>query len=288
MIGIALESLRTLDVWDLSEQGERERAVALLAHTLASRFHFVGWEWHALGDQEHILAVFADDALRFALLPGYEGELGYDPARHTLPQALVAEWEENRNPRDATFADYLGRVLTPLRQVTLPPCLLQMDPEPLWWLHPPDQRGVRRLEWPKRADVLTRISAQGFRFPTSDEWEYACSGGTRALFRWSNDWPPINLTRSKQHGPDEWREDLARNAFGLTIGQDCQQLEYCVEPTIMRGGDSGAASCGDVGPFSEWLGFASSYCYPFSNRQEADWHMPYLRRLFPLSEVLQG
>ncbi len=39
------------------------------------------------------------------------------------------------------------------------------------------------------AETLSEISQDWFRFPTSDEWDYACAAGSRTLFRWGDHAP---------------------------------------------------------------------------------------------------
>jgi hypothetical protein len=231
------------------------------------------------------VAIFTRDMRRLTLLPGYIGELGYNPARHAMPAHLAGEWWEYRNPRDASFDDFLGRVLTPLRRVALAPFLIETTAAPLAPMHPdPGVPEVMQIERPpKHAALLAELMGQGFRYPTVDEWEYACSGGSRALFRWGDIWPPIRRFPVRMREPDDWREDTLPNAFGLAIGLDPQELEFCMEPGELKGGDGGWSSQTNS-PDLEWLGFATS---TRSLPAEVDnWYDPYLRRVVPLDRVL--
>ncbi len=86
--------------------------------------------------------------------------------------------------------------MTPLRHVTIQPFLLEvlatpLAPSPIFDETVGPSGGWTRTITPISYDeTLLRISKQGFRFPTSDEWEYACAAGSRALFRWGNMTPP--------------------------------------------------------------------------------------------------
>ena len=126
---------------------------------------------------------------------------------------------------------------------------------------------------------MTQVN--GFRFPTSDEWEFLCGSGARTLFRWGDHAPcdryPTDIS------PDEaaWRRDwvlsggtLERpgegftsgwdfhrraNAFGLSIAEDPYKSELVAEADRTRGGDGGSMICGGAGFFLGWLTLASAY-----------------------------
>ena len=49
-----------------------------------------------------------------------------------------------------------------------------------------------------------KISRWGFRFPTSNEWEYACAAGSRSLFRWGNDTPNFPIPRPDTQESRVW------------------------------------------------------------------------------------
>jgi hypothetical protein len=276
-----MEALRTLEAWDASSREERQDVVEAILQLLGPVIRFVVWERHALGDQVHDTAVFARNARRYALLPGYVGELGCDPARHHLPERLTADWREYGHP-DGSFADYLGRRLTSHRRVALAPFLVETTAAPL----APRKRhswGVEVFDAPRQPDLLTKLIGQGYRYPTVDEWEYACSGGSRAFFRWGDTWPSNAWSPIDLRGVDDWRDDTRPNAFGLLIGQDSQALEFCMEPGEYRGGDGVAASQVDSS-YLAWLGFATSY-RPQLKHPDA-WYDPYLRRVVPLDGLL--
>lgn len=278
--------LATLESWDRATTAEKLEVASRLEEFLGSQVRLTGLETHALGDQQHTLAVFARGDLTFALLPGYVGELGYDRARHALPTELASEYAEFMAETAANaekpIADYVRRALTPLRRVTLPPFLVQMAPTPLERLNQQADGTWLLDDGPRWPDVLSEIAADGFRFPTSDEWEYACSGGTRSFFRWGDMWPPIDWTPEEQRPSDFWQEDLLPNAFGLIIAEDPWRLEFCAEPHIVRGGDGGTTCSAGVGRYNEWLTLATPYCWLFPQRIIDRLRRPLLRRVLDL------
>lgn len=126
------------------------------------------------------------------------------------------------------------------------------------------------------------MSEAGFRFPTSDEWEYACGGGGGdTLFRWGDHVPcdryPIDvspeerawrrervLSAGRLEYPEggfasDWDFHRGPNAFGLLIASNPYHSELVAEPGISRGGDGGCMICGGVGYFVGWLTLATAY-----------------------------
>lgn len=283
--------LATLERWDRTTSDEKRVVASRLEQVLAPKFRFLSLETSLLGDQRHTLATFATGDLTFTLLPGYVGELGYDPARQALPADLTWEYDEfmamTGTQTDNTFADYARTALTPLRSVTLRPFLVQTRPTSLERRHQQADGRWFVDQAPPRTDLLAQIATEGFRFPTSDEWEFACSGGSRALFRWGDTWPPIDWAPNFQRQPSEWRADLMPNAFGLNIAQDPWHLEFCAEPHIVRGGDGGTSCSAGVGRYNVWLTLATSYCWQFKQRIIDHPRAPLLRRVLDLSAVLE-
>ena len=124
------------------------------------------------------------------------------------------------------------------------------------------------------ADDLERMTAQGMRLLTPDEWEHACGAGASTLFRWGDDCPTDRYpgpamredgTVEPDHGPH-----LDPNAFGLKIAQQPTHPERTADPDVLCGGDGGAMACGGVGFFLGWLPLATAFRDPFASAWSAD------------------
>ena len=163
---------------------------------------------------------------------------------------------------------FLNKCMTPLRKVTIKPFLIQVT-------------ATEFKQDCERSELLEEISQQGFHFPTSDEWEYACSAGSRNIFRWGNDCPLDCYPIDKY----EWDIHRQTNAFGLHIASNPYNYEFCAEPNIIRGGDGGSAICGCYGFFCGWLTLASAYLEPIDiSDNPYDDLCNHLRRAYSLPE----
>jgi hypothetical protein len=236
-----------LGYWDQFTAAEAEAVGRTLARCLPSAWQLDRVEFHECGDQKRHVAFFTRDDARFALIPGGEITLGYDRRRCWQPSdELREDWDTHTHgrcgypPLDA----YLDQCMTPLRTVSLEPFLLEVEPREFGAFH--DERGkhVRGMTRRQVCDVLVR---EGFRLPTSDEWEHACSAGSRTLWRWGEgDWPSSDGI-------------LRPNAFGLRIAYDTYADEPCSTPSVWRGGDGGSSACGGEGLLAERLALASAF-----------------------------
>lgn len=285
--------LHDLTAWDQASAHERERVAQRVAAVLAPRFLFQGVELCALGNQRHWVAMYNWREINFALLPGYHGYLGFDADAAlalTRDAFLRCYPADDRQHTLSDWLDYLRSARSPLRTVSLPPLLFQRNATSLQVLEPIAGRRLLH-EGPTREELVALAHADGFMLASADEWEYACSGGARTLFRWGDTWLNAPLESRVRHERGyplaivDWHEDQRPNAFGLTIGHDPQQLEYCQELGVVRGGDGGRAASGDPDFFFvEWLPSASAYRYPY--KVNAHWMrlFPFLRRVYRLSE----
>ncbi len=280
--------------WDQASGQERNRVAQSIADTLAPRFLFQGLELCALGDQRHWVAMYTWRGIGFALLPGYHGVLGFDAEAAlalTREAFLRCYAADDREHTLADWQDYLHSTLAPVRTVSLSPLLVQRTATSLQVLEP-IAGGMLLREGPTREEIVALAHADGFRLASADEWEYACSGGARTLFRWGDTWLDApwgssNLRRERgfPRAIVDWQEDQRPNAFGLIIGHHPQQLEYCREPGVVRGGDGGGAASGDGEfHFVQWLPLASAYRYPYKVSESWMRKHPFLRRVYSLAQ----
>jgi len=179
-----------------------------------------------------------------------------------------------------------------------------------------DRDGTLRI-WEERsvthAEILAAMAAEGFRLPTSDEWEYACGAGARTFFRWGDHSPPeyyhagppaftgtdrhramedmdrfAEMIHQIQDSPREYDDpSVDPNAFGLLITDDSGRAELCLETGIQRGSDEGCGACGGMDLFTAaWLPQATAF---FLAPSGADGNLvhraPRVRRAFPLALV---
>ncbi len=257
-----------LSLWDQFTAREAEAVGQALARCLPAPWAFAGVEHHAMGDQQRQVAFFDWKGARFALLPGAEVTLGYDRSRPFVPGAeSLAEWQHlSQREGDEDWAAFLDRRLTPLRRVTLAPFLLEVEAAPC-------DRVLASEEGPPTFDELcARLAEDGFRPPTSDEWEYACSGGSRTLWRWGDQLDP-------PEGPDGKSPYSRPNAFGLRIAFDSYEYEVCGPLPVWRGGDGGVSVCGGEGLLAWQIVLASAYYEPAGS---GPFDSPSVRRAFPL------
>jgi hypothetical protein len=107
-----------------------------------------------------------------------------------------------------------------------------------------------------RLDFLS-AAAHGFTLASEDAWEWAC-GGVSTLFRWGNELPRVDedppggqldLTSVKP-------EAFGPNRFGLFIGDDPYECEFCRDARLIKGGDGGRSWHGAEGRFAIWRSLA--------------------------------
>ncbi|MDQ2906168.1 MAG: formylglycine-generating enzyme family protein [Chloroflexota bacterium] len=268
----------------------------------------------------------------FMLIPGSVATLGYDRSYRPKPSPeLMYEWWKPYPDDDDVQAaanedafrsllpslydqlhQQMDGVLSPLRTVAIQPFLLEVT------ARPSPQLVARVVGKYQRQDLLSRkrqtirkhwskcwppefppsiaarlIGQAGFRFPMSDEWEYACAGGSRTLFYWGN----APFDEDKWQYPRVWRGhvplhesarhnmDTPLNAFGLAMVTHPYCCEWCAEPQIKRGGDGGVAMCGGEGRLAISLSSASSYVYHIDNEEHyrtGFFYPGYVRRLYDL------
>ena len=279
-----LELLR----WRALGASERRAAAEAVARQLPAGFVLVD----VLGE----VATFARHGRRFALVPGGEHELGFEPdgwqpddderasyqasaeafgVEHGLVEHVTLVTLRRRTVRTApllveTTASELGWEPASPEQVRDALAGLPADGRPYTITSVRDgaqlrvRRGAdgvvtceRAIAGATHATLAAGLAADGFRFPTSDEWELACGAGAATLFRWGDHAP---CDRSPVEPiPDGAIDSWAPNRFGLEIAAEPYRFELVAEPDRTRGADGGVLVCGGAGHFLEWLTLATAY-----------------------------
>lgn len=306
--------------WDSLTPAEREVLARQLAKQLPSGFSFQAIRCFELGKSQHHVAFFQQDIATFALIPGAVVSLGYDADRPWEPHHDELEsWHGTSREYgiDKTIQEYVADVTLRVRQVELSPFLIETTAGELGWerIGSDDhevqdilrQFGSRQQQFQvcrgdsstrvcrgqqgeiiaerslrhTHADLAAQLAATGFRFPTSNEWEYACGCGAETLFRWGDHVPcdryPTDvspaeaawrrqwvLAAGKVEPPakrftSDWDYHQQPNAFGLVIAKNPYNYELVAEIGVTRGGDGGCTICGGAGFFIGWLTLATSY-----------------------------
>lgn len=272
MIPDQASPLPVLEEWKQLSQHMCEGIAKSILARLPESFRFVKVETCQLGAWQHRVAFFewkplsaSHSGILFAFLPGTRTVLGYDKMKPFLPSATQwKSWREETAEKGRTpdtLETFLEKHLTPVRQVSLQPFLLQVEATSFDRL----PSGGDPVRYPgrnylRRPEVLHILDQERFRLPSSDEWEYACGAEASTLFRWGDDTPDCRGARPHQVGEEGtvWDLHLRPNAFGLKIANDSYRWEFCAEPEILRGGDGGTARSSGAGIFAEWLTLATS------------------------------
>ncbi len=320
--------------WEGSRPTEREEMMRRLAKELPAGFRLDGIRTFTTNDHAREVALFTKDDASFALIPGDEAKIGYDADRPWTPNADEAEsWQDSAEEYDfpEDIREHIAAVTLRPRPVQVGPCLVETRAiEPAWeriglddpavqWLlqeYPEAEqveqsRGgestrVRRLEngdilaerslLRTHAGLISQLAANGFRFPTSDEWEYFCGGGAPTLFRWGDhapcnrypsdrspaeaawkrDWVLSGGTLKRPAGgfEDGWALHRMPNTFGLNIAFDPYKFELVAEPGLFRGGDGGGYTCGGAGFFLGWLTLATAWMEEHTCRTDPNTPVP--------------
>lgn len=257
----------TREVWDQLDLHTAETVGRAVARCLPEPWAFVKVIRCASGDQKRCVAVFNYTGNDFALIPGGTVTLGYDPTR-PLPNAKVLrEWAKearaftnSKEPAEVLWRRYLEGQLSKLRTVELKPYLIAVSPH---------QKSTET----GRAE-RAKIAREGFALPTADQWEFAASGGSRAVWHWGDD-PP--------------KETPTEHAFGLTVLQNSYVQEVIAESGTFRGGDGGQREHGGCCDLESCVALSPWYVSePVNATQEDWWQGTFYRRVFTLPESMFG
>jgi hypothetical protein len=260
-----------IEQWDKLSLHECEEVARSLDELLPPTFRFHQVEVHTCGNHRHNVAFFEwskgtpnHGNAFFALIPGDRPLLGYDREHPFVPTfEQHKNWsEETENEYGITLSQFLDTCMTPSRCVRIEPFLLEILATDL------SQPRTYHEEWGMwvyegksimHAEVLQYIHEDGFRFPSSDEWEHACAAGSRTLFRWGNETPNQNIPTIGHTKIANVDLHIRPNAFGLFIARNSYHWEFVEQAEIMRGGDGGNALHASRGTFATWLTLASPF-----------------------------
>ena len=278
------------------------------------RHHMALFEWQESSQQSSSLFVLIPGS---AVTLGYDQTRISIPDEQFIREWLEyledGEVERAIRPADvAAFSAHVKEKLLPPRTTTLQPFLLETVAQEASLLLPPPVMTYHRFkaQWQQQVPVkyflsdpyrqwsrldsfdrgryhviphrhvVAFLKQQGFRLPSSDEWEYACAAGSHTLFYWGN-WEFL----MGENAPVPY---ALPNAFGLSIANNPYQREYCSDPTVMRGGDGGEAFCGAEGELASHLPLASAYVYYLSEEEMVQGAMSArLRRVLDLVSLFE-
>jgi hypothetical protein len=266
---VALRWALTIDRWRDLDSPTQESAARNVESLLDGSCRFVGICSHSLGQTTNNIAHFRWRNHPLVLIPAGNVRLGVDrqglkPSEELL--AWISSWcVRNGHPSGTQAAqDHFhdaAQDLQPLRETFLPPFLIETDASawPGWAFLGArvDEHGFLHSELEELKTCLRDFAVDGLRLPTTDEWEFACSGGSRELFRWGGQHPLDQLPWEDR----PWRLHRERNAFGLALPSDTNAVEIC-PPWNLRGGDAGIGAHGQLrlgGAMLTWLSLASSF-----------------------------
>jgi hypothetical protein len=255
----------TLPVWDRLDAQTAETVARAVERCLPKPWKFERLEQYKAGDQKRRIAIFSWEKREFTLIPGGEVTLGFNPKQPEPPTKLLKGWKSEAREwggEDITWEKYLTDALSPLRKVQLAPFLLAVMPD------------IRSAEYKTGKAQRKAIAKDGFQMPTADQWEFARSGGSRAVWFWGNN-PSKKMP--------------ARNAFGLSCSSSTYFLEAIDEPNHFRGGDGGVRQCGGCGQLESYVPFSTWFlAYGVDEKQEDWWQHTAYRRVWALPESMLG
>lgn len=304
-----------LQRWNSLCESDRLSLAEDLAKELPDGFRFIGIRPYSLGNQQNSIASFEYQSSIFSLILGTEVTLGYGGRFEPNPEQYESwlETVECELPLEEDLDEYIIGHTTALRTCKIKPMLIEVNSheiglERIFHREPviqeiiakyPESEAVSlhkqyrvirnndssidafRVVAKTHQQVAEEMISQGFRLPTSDEWEYVCGSGSCTLFRWGDDCPCDCYAIDDKC---DWIFHRVPNAFGLHIAENPYNLEIVAEPQILRGGDGGSTICGGWGYFACWLPLATA----FIDKELASWtdddvSEHFVRWLYPLN-----
>lgn len=243
--GRALAWTLELETWDGLSVGTQEVVGQAVGALLANEgFEFSGLEPCELGVVKRRVAVFSKGGRELSLIPGGRLALGGD--KEAALKVLrddpdVPRWLEGMGGDDIEVLIHL----TPPRVVNLAPFLIEREARRL-------EEDDETVEEIAGLELLANFRRGGLRLPSGDEWEHACSAGSRALFRWGS------RVEGCPYDGAGFRQHIAANGFGLELPWNTYDGELCNDGSV-RGGDGGSAVCGGEPLAMRWLALATAY-----------------------------
>ena len=308
----------SLDYWERMSAGEREAVAEQLVLDLPAGFTFESVRTFRLGVRQHEIALFKFAGSEFALIPAGTVSIGFDAGRWKPTAEEIESWQGTAEEYgiEKSIHEYVVEATLRRREIELAPFLFETVPRELGWetisvddsevqqviheyggnsqvvaSHGDTSTRVRKSDdglvvaerslARRHAALAQELQSSGFRFPTSDEWEYACGCGEPTLFRWGDNVPcdryPTDMSpqeaawrrqwvlsgggleRPADGFHSDWEFHRMPNAFGVLIASDPYKCERVAEIGTTRGGDGGCMICGGAGFFVGWLTLATAY-----------------------------
>jgi hypothetical protein len=282
MTEVSLADQLVLAAWDGLDDISRQRLIDAVARRVAPTFRYVETRTCALGEQSRRIAIFAHNSTPFALVPGATAALGWDGAPLSIEPARRTTWASGAEEMwgvTSEFEDHVRDVMTASRAVAIPALLVELEPSPA--LDYIEDEALENEDLELHDALVAAVAVDGFRLPSSDEWEYLCRGGSAALFRWGDTWP------DGEPFANDTTFDLHRfpNGFGLTMIDNPYQVECVLDEDVYCGGDGGSILCGGAPSPEAWTTFASAYRLPVSQVEdclEELFEEAYARRVFEI------
>ncbi|MBY8981803.1 MAG: hypothetical protein KGD57_02575 [Candidatus Lokiarchaeota archaeon] len=282
-----ISELLEIERWNKLSIAEKKSIAKKIINKLPTGFKYGGIQRFELAGITHTIAYYYWKSINFSLIPGKIVVLGYNPnKKYDFTNDQLADWAKTANEYDLPpIIDFLREISSPFRKKKISPFLIETESKVLGLTLL--KGGGNKVENVTYSQVKENME-DGFRFLTSDEWEYACSGGANTLFRWGDNCPidqlPILYDMFEDRDIIPFTLHKKLNSFGLKIAFDPYIKEFTEEKEILRGGDGGITICGGMGAFIAWIPLASAYINKIKPSTEGIIE-PYLRRAVSIFDI---